>query len=145
MIEADITEHYDEVALAVLNYINLLKTQPPSKTTFDEIKTLSEMAFRFTERGQPSDYANSLAEALQQPVEREKIISAHSLYGDFNEQELLAGLDLLDPNKVVLTVTGQQLPKSVEGTYDLVEPIYETQYKIKELGEEFRRKVGYWT
>lgn len=108
---------------------------------FEELKALNEMAFRFTERGQPSDYANSLAEAMQAPVEREKIISAPVLYGEFDETVLKAALDLLDPNKVVLTVTAQHLPKSVEGTYDLTEPIYGTEYKIKQLGEEFRKRV----
>ncbi|KAK4687449.1 hypothetical protein P7C73_g2681, partial [Tremellales sp. Uapishka_1] len=130
-------EHYKDVALVIFKYLALLRSNPPSAVAFDEMKTLADIQFRFAEKGRASDYVSALSNYLQLPVPREKVVSSRYLLEEYNEDELSAAIKLLDPRRAVIGVTGQELPKDVEGSFDLQEPIYKTEYTVKTLPEEF--------
>ena len=128
--------------MSVFQYISLLRSQPPSKLAFDEIKAIADISFKFAERGSTSRYCTGLSGWMQTPVPREKIISSNWLVEEYREDELRAALSLLDPRKALLGVTCRDLPKNVEGTFDKKEPIYGTEYKQQRLPEDFIKQVG---
>ncbi|KAK8849760.1 hypothetical protein IAR55_005095 [Kwoniella newhampshirensis] len=133
--------HYRDVALAIFKYISLLRSQPPSSEAFNEIKAISEISFRFAERGRTSTYCSSLSSWLQTPVPREKIVSSKWLVEEFKSDELSAALQLLDPRRAAIGVTCKELPKDVEGTFDKTEPIYGTEYTRVKFSEDFLREA----
>ncbi|WVR07976.1 hypothetical protein IAU60_005019 [Kwoniella sp. DSM 27419] len=134
-------EHYKEVALAIFKYISLLRSQPPSEEAFNEIKAISEISFRFAERGRVSSYCASLSGMMQSPVPREKIVSSKWLVEEYKRDELEAALQLLDPRRAYIGVTCRELPKSVEGTFDQKEAIYQTEYKRVKFDQEFLKEA----
>lgn len=135
-------EHYQDVALAIFKYTSLLRSTPPSKDTFEEIKAIADISFRYAERGKAMSYANGLSSYLQSPVPREKVISSKWVIEEFKQDELNAALQLLDPRKATIGVTCRDLPKDVQGGYDKTEPIYGTQYKSVKLSEAFLKEVS---
>ncbi|WVF68403.1 hypothetical protein IAT40_003168 [Kwoniella sp. CBS 6097] len=133
--------HYKDVALAIFKYISLLRSQPPSEEAFNEIKAISEISFRFAERGRVSSYCASLSGFMQSPVPREKVISSKWLVEEYRKDELQAALQLLDPRRATIGVTCKELPKDVEGTFDQKEAIYGTEYKRVKFDEEFLKEA----
>ena len=129
--------NYEKVAQAVYKYLHLLKSQSPSEEAFNEIKALAEIGFRFVEKGGASSYVSDLARQLHQPVPREKIISSQWLVEEFDAAETARSLEFLDVRKSNIAVSAQKLPPSVEGSFDLSEPIYETKYKRIEMSQSF--------
>ncbi len=128
----------------MFKYIALLRSQPPSRTIFNEMKQIGDISFRFAERGRTADYVSGLSGWMQEPVPREKIVSSKYTLEAFNEDELAAGLMLLDPRRATMGVISQTLPKDVaaEGSWDKVEPIYGTQYTQRRLSDDFIREVS---
>ena len=138
----DHLEKYASVALAIFKYAALLRSSPPSKTTFDEISRIGNISFRFAERGKVDHYCTNLSGWLASPVPREKIVSTRYLLEQYNPDELSAAMQLLDPRKAAIGVTCKELPKDVTGTWDQTEPIYGTQYRQQKLSEEFIKEVS---
>lgn len=135
-------EHYQDVGLVIFKYISLLRSEPPSKTAFLEMKSIGDISFKFAERGSTSDYVSGLSSWLQDPVPREKIVSSKYLLEDFKEDELKAALMLLDPRRAKMGVICQTLPKdAAEGGWDKTEPIYGTKYTQRKLSEDFIKEV----
>ncbi|KAL7425090.1 metalloprotease [Cryptotrichosporon argae] len=132
-------EHWRDVALAVFNSIRVLTKEPPSEQVYNEIKRMSEISFRFAERGRTQDYAMMLAAWIGTPVPREKIISSKHLLESFDPAPISAVFDLLDPRKALIGVTSRELPQNVEGSFDKTEPIYGTEYTRRKLDAEFLR------
>ena len=122
-------------------FIALLRSEPPSETIFNEIKAIADISFRFAEKTKNGRYATAVSNTMQKPFPREKIISGGSLLEEFRSDELVAAIQCLDPRKSVIGITGRKLPAGVEGTFDLVEPIYGTEYKQVKLDEAFMREV----
>jgi len=141
LLAADISEHYEDVAMAIFKYTSLLRATPPTEEVFNEIKAISDISFRFAERGKTIDYANGLATWIQAPVPREKILSAKYLVEEFIYDELASALQMLDPRRATIGVTCRELPKSAGITFDKTEPIYGTEYCEKRLGEAFMKEV----
>ncbi len=79
---------------------------------------------------------------MQDPVPRDKIVSAGSLLGEFKADELAAAIQLLDPRRATIGMTSRDLPPGVEGTYNETEPIYGTEYMQMRLGEDFYQEVS---
>ncbi|TYJ55081.1 hypothetical protein B9479_004218 [Cryptococcus floricola] len=134
-------QHYDDVAKAIFKYISLLRSQPPSRLAFDEIKAIADISFRFAEQGKTSHYCTNLSSWLQSPVPREKIVSSKWLVEEYKEDELSSALQLLDPRRANIGVTCKELPKSVQGSFDQKEEIYGTEYKRVKFSEEFLRET----
>lgn len=135
-------EHYEDVAMAIFKYTSLLRASPPSETAFNEIKAISDIQFRFSERGKVVNYANGLAGWMQSPVPREKIVSSKFLVEEFKYDELAAALQMLDPRRATVGVTCRELPKSVNATFDKKEPIYGTEYCELKLSDDFMKEVS---
>ncbi|RXK37995.1 insulysin [Tremella mesenterica] len=134
-------EHYEETAMAIFKYFTLLRSQPPSKEAFDEIKAIADITFRFAERQRVGSYVNHLADWMTRPVPREKIVSSAYLVEEYQPDEITAALNLLDPRKALIGVTCRELPKGVEGSFDQKEPIYGTEYKTIKLSDKFLQEA----
>ncbi|KAJ9094236.1 hypothetical protein QFC21_006062 [Naganishia friedmannii] len=128
--------HYKDVAMTIYKYIHLLRGTEPQEHAFQEIKALSDIGFRFVERGHASSYASDLSTQLQQPVPREKIISSQWLIDRFDAQELKDAVELLDIRRSTITVTAKTLPSDV-GPLENKEPVYGTKYRSDKMPEEF--------
>lgn len=133
--------HYKDVAMTIYKYIHLLRGVPPQEHVFQEIKALSDIGFRFVERGHASSYASELSTQLQQPVPREKIISSQWLVERFDPEELKEAVQLLDIRRSVITVTAKTMPADV-GALDKAEPVYGTKYRRDKMPEEFIKEVS---
>jgi insulysin len=129
--------------MAIFKYTSLLRSTPPTEKVFNEIKAISDISFRFAERGKTIDYANGLAGWIQSPVPREKILSSKYLVEEFHYDELASALQMLDPRRATVGVTCRDLPKSAGITFDKKEPIYGTEYCERRLSEEFLKEVSY--
>lgn len=126
--------------MTIAKYIQLLRSTPPQEQAFQEIKALSDIGFRFVERGHASSYASELSTQLQQPVPREKIISSQWLIERFDPKELQEALQLLDIRRSVISVTAKKMPADV-GPLDKSEPVYGTKYRRDKMPEEFIKEV----
>jgi insulysin len=126
--------------MTIYKYIHLLRGTPPQEHVFEEIKALSDIGFRFVERGHASSYASDLSTQLQQPVPREKIISSQWLVERFDAQELKDAVQLLDIRRSTITVTAKTLPSNV-GPLENKEPVYGTKYRSDKMPEEFIKEV----
>lgn len=135
--------HYKDVAMTIYKYIHLLRNTPPQEHAFQEIKALSDIGFRFVERGHASSYASELSTQLQQPVPREKIISSQWLIERFDPQELKDAVQLLDIRRSIVTVTAKTMPPDV-GPLEKSEPVYGTKYRRDKMPEEFIKEVRFW-
>ncbi|XP_061182646.1 nardilysin-like [Saccostrea echinata] len=81
-------EQFEEVLLAVFQYIYLLKSKGPLKQYFDEMKIVEETKFRFKEKGDAMDYVEKVSENMQ----------------IFSPEDVLTGRDLMyeyDPELIV--------------------------------------------
>ena len=131
--------------MAIFKYTSLLRATPPSEESFNEIKAISDIQFRFSERGKVMSYANGLAGWMQSPVPREKIVSSKYLVEEFKYDELASALQMLDPRRATVGVTCRELPKSVNAAWDKKEPIYGTEYCELKLSDEFLKEVSRYT
>lgn len=135
----DGVEHWKDVSLAVFKYFTLLRNAPASETAvaFKEVSQLADISYRYADRGKTRDYVCSLSTWMQDPVQRNEIVSAKYLYGDFDGATLKKCFELLDPRQAAIGICAQVLPKNVEGTFNETEPIYGTEYLQQRLPEEF--------
>ncbi|KAL1412548.1 metalloprotease [Vanrija albida] len=134
-------EHWKDVALAVFKYISLLRSVAPSETAFDEMRKLSQIGFKFAERGKTRNYVTQLSGWLQAPVPRDQIVSSNYLLGDWDESLVSSVYSLFDPRSAVLGVTSQELPKNVPASFDKKETIYGTQYHQEKLDDAFYKEA----
>lgn len=130
-------EHWKDVSLAVYKYFTLLRESPVPETAFKEVSQLADISYRYADRGKTRDYVCSLSTWMQDPVERNEIVSSKYIYGDFDAGILKKCFELLDPRQASIGVCAQELPKDVSGTFDKTEPIYGTEYLQQRLPEEF--------
>lgn len=125
--------------MAIFKYISLLRSQPPNSTIFNELKTMADISFRFAEKHRPDSYCTELTGSMQEPVPRDKIVSAKYVVEEFRPDEVVAALKLLDPRKATVGVTCREIPGDI--AYDQKEPIYGTEYHQEKLGEDFLKEV----
>ncbi|WWC73601.1 uncharacterized protein I206_107573 [Kwoniella pini CBS 10737] len=136
--------HHKDVALTIYKYISLLRSKPPSKEAFNEIKAIADISFKFAERGRTSSYCASLSGFMQSPVPREKVISSKWLVEEYRQDELEAALQLLDPRRSTIGITCKEIPGDVvseHGDFDKKEAIYGTEYKRVKFDEEFLKEA----
>ena len=129
-IDLDLTEaglqHSDEITTLVFQAINLVRRHGIKRWIHDEIDQISELNFRFSEKGRPGREVVSLAGNLHNypahmvikgPYVSESF-SAHqieSILADFNSTNL------------------RQIIVAPTVTTDQIEPYYDTAYSIKPL------------
>ena len=141
-------ENYRQVGLATFNYISMLRSTDLSPTYQTEKSALSNIRFRFLEKGRPDDYAVWVAEILSWPVPREFVIKAPQVVSEWDHDgtakavaiHTLNGLCVKNSRTVLMA--RQEKFQELLGTQQWeTEPWYGTQYRVERLDEAFVREV----
>lgn len=105
-------EHLDRVSRALFDYIELLRSQPPEAWRYQEQARVAELGFRFQERSSASRFVYQVAPRfLHYPPE--DVLAAPYLMTRFDAGLIESYLNALEPDNVVVEVTGPDVP--VEG------------------------------
>ncbi|WFD32379.1 insulysin [Malassezia sp. CBS 17886] len=144
-LTADGYEHYDKVAAAVFQYLDLLRERPIETWMFDEVQKLSEMRFAFKEKSTPALYACALAGQMQNPCPPEGILSHPYLLREFDQGRIADTLAALRPERCRIMLAGREAPRGT--TLDQKETWYGTEYTVAPLpphvlGPEHRELDG---
>ncbi|KAH8824366.1 Metalloenzyme, LuxS/M16 peptidase-like protein [Flagelloscypha sp. PMI_526] len=145
---------YQEVLLATFKYISLLKSSFP----FDgyhqrELSILSEVNFRFAEKGAEASYAQWIATQSQSEwIPVDQLLTGAYLMKEWNSSDCVGArkvaeyLDVLSPRncRIILTARKdfhQSLPNMPEEGEWEKEPWYGTVFHVERIDEEFLKKA----
>mmetsp|Transcript_24900 Transcript_24900/g.45085 ORF Transcript_24900/g.45085 Transcript_24900/m.45085 type:complete len:1154 (+) Transcript_24900:107-3568(+) len=142
----------DEVCEAIFSYIKMLTEQSIPNYVFNEVLQLQELQWRFTTKGEPSSYVQSLVESMQKYPPSLYIAGPRRLALDETPDRLLSSPDpraafsnnaQLEANRkatlsllsklTVDSVMMAVLSKSFEGKTDRVEKWYGTNYNVRPI------------
>ncbi len=126
----DGVDHQDDIIAALFDVVKLARDQGVEKWRFDEIRHLSESAFRFREQGSAKDYVIDLANNLQRYPARE-VVSAPSTMSHF-DADLIAGVfSRLRPDNMLVTLTAPGVTTDADVPVSTVKTtrFYDTQYR----------------
>jgi insulysin len=128
---------YEDVVAAIFEYIEMIKDQGVKKWIFDEIKSLAEIEFKFSEKCPPSQYTSSLSQQMQENLPPQWTISGGSVLRKYDPALIEKHLDLLRPDNFRLTIACQEFPKGIKPTK--VEQWYSTDYTVLPVSDELNK------
>lgn len=128
-----IIAHYEDVIVAIFEYIEMIKETGIKKWFFDEIKALAEMEFNFLEKFSASQFTSVLSVSMQQNLPPQYIISGYSLLRKYDAALINQHLALLRPDNFRFTLACQEFPNNVQ--CNQVEKWYSTNYEVLPLSE----------
>ncbi|KAK4511212.1 uncharacterized protein ATC70_012426 [Mucor velutinosus] len=144
-ISVDLTEqglaHYEDVVVAIFEYIEMIKENGVKKWIFDEIKTLAEMEFKFSEKCPPSQYTSVLAQQMQENLPPQWTISGSALLRKYDPVLVNQHLALLNTDNFRLTLACQEFPNGVQPTK--VEKWYSTDYEVLPISQELTDRLAH--
>ena len=121
-------ERVDDVVEIVFAYISLLREAGPQEWVHDETATVADVNFRFLSKRQPIDYTCSVASSMQIYPSEHILSGAYKIY-EYGPGDIEECMSYLKPANAHMTVVS----KTFEGTTDLKERWYGTDYKIDDL------------
>lgn len=124
-------QHYEEVAAAVFQYLDLLKSQSIEDWMYKEVEKLSELRFAFKEKTSPASYGSALAGQMQAPMPPEWVLSGHYLLREFDLPLVKEMLSYLRPDHCRVMLAGREPPAG--HTLDSKEQWYGTEYTITSM------------
>ncbi|KAJ9089924.1 metalloprotease [Entomophthora muscae] len=119
-------ENKDTVVQLILEYAKLIK-EKDIEEYFKEMAKINEIKFRFQERTEASNYASSLASAMQNPNPLSKILSSQHLMSRFAPELIREMLSYISKENLRLSVVARFADA------ELKEPVYGTNYSTKKL------------
>lgn len=126
-------KHYKEVTKAVFQYLAIIRETPPQQWIFDEVKTMTEVDFRFKQKSPASRTTSALSGVMQKPLPRDWILSGQSLIRKFDAELISKGISYLRPDNFRLTIVSQDaLPGQVQK-----EKWYGTEYSVEDVPQDF--------
>lgn len=111
----------------------MIKEVKVKEWIFDEIKSLAEIEFKFSEKCPPSQYTSYLSQQMQENLPPQWTISGGHLLRKYDPELINKHLELLRPDNFRLTLAAQEFPNGVKCTK--VEKWYSTDYEIMPLSE----------
>ncbi|KAI9770841.1 MAG: Insulinase (Peptidase M16) [Geoglossum umbratile] len=130
-------EHYKEVVKIIFQYIALVKETPPQEWIVDELKSMAEVFFRFSEKTGASDFTSGISATMQTPVPREWLLSGSYLIRKFDPEQILRAMGYLRPDNFRISISSQKFP----GDWDQKEKWYGTEYKYEKVPQEFLAEI----
>lgn len=135
MIDIELTDkgldQYEEVLKAIFEYLNHIKSIPPQKWLFEELRDYAEMSFKFRQKTSPSGTTSKLASTMQRgELPRDQLLS-HSLYREYNPELINEFASYVTPYNFRAFVVGQNL-----SGLDQTESWYGTEYNVKNMSPE---------
>ncbi|KAI7901194.1 Metalloenzyme, LuxS/M16 peptidase-like protein [Cokeromyces recurvatus] len=132
--------HYEDIVVAIFQYIKMIKEAGVKKWIFDEIKSLAEIDFKFSEKCPSSQYTSFLSEQMQENLPPQWVVSGHSLLRKYDPVLIEEHLKLLRTDNFRLTLTCQEFPNGIQPTK--VEKWYLTEYETLPISEELLFKLS---
>ncbi|KAL1511204.1 hypothetical protein AB1Y20_006018 [Prymnesium parvum] len=120
----------DEIMPYVFEYIQMLRSQPPSKWIHDEVAGLSEMGFRFKDLDDPISAVSVISSDMQHYPPAE-LLSFRYLFAEFNPQPIVEMLSLLTPERASTVFVS----KATEPRATLTEPWYGTKFHVEPIAQ----------
>lgn len=144
-ISVDLTseglKNYDKVVGAIFRYVDLLKSSQIPEWSFEEVKQLCNLAFRFKEKSPPSSYASALSSQMQHPYPREWILSGPYLTREFDPAQIRQVADCLSAANCRVSVAAQSMPDGTK-EWDQKETWYGTEYKMTPIPSQLLSQQG---
>jgi len=122
-------EHTDTITGLVFRYLEMVRERGVTRRVFDEQRRLSEIAFRFQERGDARDYVRVLAERLQRYPEAD-VLRGPAVADDYRPERIREVLARLTPENVLVTVSAP------ERETDARTPWFQVPYRLRALRAE---------
>ena len=130
-------KQYREIIKVVFQYIAMLKETSPQQWVVDELKTMSEVNFRFKQKRPPSRTTSSLSGRMQKPYPRDRLLSGPSLIRKFNPEAIKQGLSYLRPDNFRFTLVSQEYP----GKWNNKEKWYGTDYNYENIPSDLLKEI----
>ena len=128
---------YQEVTKVIFEYLSILHETPPQEWIFDEIKVMSEVDFKFKQKSSAWKTTSSLAEAMQNPYPRDRILNRDTMR-QFDAKIIREATSWLKAENVHLTIVSQDaLPEEPKK-----EPWYGTEYVEQDLPKDFLQSLS---
>lgn len=128
--------NYSRVVEVVGSYIRMLVAKGPQQETFDELKRIGEMKFRFAESSQGMNQCmNFAARIFATEGDEEKLRELQYrkfAWGNFNKEALTEFIGQMTPENMILVLSSQSLKEETT----LKETYYQTPYMIEDLSQE---------
>ena len=125
-------ENYEEILKWIVQYVHLLRKWGPHERIFEECRKLSEINFKFREKGDPSSFTHQLATWIQQYQHDPRLILAGPFISEKYEAKCIQDLiDSLTCDRMRITRASSAALNASEGISN--EPWYETEYQTKKM------------
>lgn len=125
--------HVDEVAGVVFQYARLLRDADDLRQHWEELRTMSELGFRFREPARAVSLARTAARSLQL-YPPEEVLSHHATWAEWDGALVDEHLARLRPDNARVFVTAPGLAT------DAVEPRYSVPYGVEPLAPELMER-----
>lgn len=128
---------YPDVVKTVFQYIGMMKENPPFKWIHDEIKTMSDVDFRFQQKSPASRFTSRVSSIMQKPLPREWLLSGVSKIRRFDAEGIVQAMKYLREDNFRLMIVSQEYP----GDWDMKEPWYGTEYRIEKIPTDVQSEI----
>lgn len=122
-------DHIDAISGLLFQFIELTRRDGIQSWMFEELRVMSDLAFRYQEPNDPLSYVSSMAQRLQEYPATD-LITAGYTYENFDPVLITRVLDALRPQNVLVTFTSRTVSS------DRVDPLYGTRYSFTPIPQE---------
>lgn len=126
-------ENYQEILKWIVQYVSLLRQWGPNERIFEECRVLSEISFKFREKGDPSTFTHQLANWMQSYQHDPRLILAGPFISEKYDSVCIQ--DLMNH----LTCDKMRVTRASSNNLDGVvmkEPWYGTEYQTSTLSSD---------
>jgi insulysin len=135
--------NYKPVLETIYAYLSLLRATTLPEWSFEELKSLQSIGFRFQQKANPESYVSRVAELLSRPWAKERILSGSRVIWK-SDQSLIHKMlhqDLLPEAGSVMITAKDFSSIGLDGPWQH-EKWYGTEYLIQNMDPEILTKVG---
>lgn len=124
-------ENYEEILKWIVQYVSLLRQWGPHERIFEECRQLSEINFKFREKGDPSTFTHQLATWMQQYQHDPRLILAGPFISEKFDPSCIQ--DLMNH----LTCDRMRVTRASSNDLEVIEkePWYGTEYQVGKLSD----------
>ncbi len=126
-------KHILDVIKATFSFIKLVQRSLPHRRIFDEIKTLSDIEFRFQEEQTTTEFVENIVEDMHCYPSKD-YLTGPRLYFDYKPEEVVRLLSYIRPETVNIIVRAKEFDKSIK--LDQTERWFQTKYCSKEISSK---------
>ncbi|OQV25668.1 Insulin-degrading enzyme [Hypsibius exemplaris] len=129
--------HVNDIVTMIFQYLNLLRKSGPQERIWHEEQQIEDMKFRFRDTEKPLEYCQGLA-MMMQKYPMSEVLSASTLLTKYDAKAISDLLDLLTPEGIRISILSKTFAKASNNK----EPIYGTEYELKDIPKEL---IAMWS